>query len=36
MIRAFIAFYFSRTIKNWRELRRVCRSTLPKQDREAA
>lgn len=36
MIRAFVRFYFTRTLKNWRELRRECRATLPKQDRELA
>ena len=35
MIRAFLRFYFSRTLKNWRELRRVCRDALPKADRKA-
>ena len=33
MIRAFARFYFSRTLKNWRELRRVCREALPKEAR---
>ena len=33
MIRAFARFYFRRTLKNWRELRRVCREALPKDDK---
>ena len=35
MIAAFLRFYFKRDLKSWRELRRVCRDTLPKRDREA-
>ncbi len=34
MIRAFVKFYFRRTIENWRSLRRACRDTLPKEDRQ--
>lgn len=29
MIRAFIRYYFSPTLANWRALRRVCMSYLP-------
>jgi hypothetical protein len=36
MIKAFIRFFFSRNLKNWRELRRQCRDELPKKDRELA
>jgi hypothetical protein len=36
VIRAFLKFYFSRNLGNWRALRRVCRSALPKQDQAAA
>ena len=36
MIRAFIRFYFSRTLKNWRDLRRICRDALPKAERHTA
>ena len=32
MIRAFIRFYFSPTVSNWRALRRVCMSRLPSSD----
>ena len=30
MIRAFVRFYFSRTLRNWRALRKVCMARLPK------
>ena len=33
MIRAFLRFYFSRTLKHWRLLRRECMAVLPKQER---
>lgn len=36
MIRAFLTFFFSRTLVNWRALRRECMSKLPKQDRANA
>lgn len=36
MIQAFLRFYFRRTLRNWRDLRRVCRDALPKPDRKAA
>ncbi len=36
MIRAFIAFYISRNVANWRALRRACMAQLPKEQREAA
>ena len=36
MIRAFIRFYLSRTLVNWRSLRRVCMSALPKVDQPGA
>jgi len=29
MIAAFIRYYFSRTVKNWRLLRRACMDALP-------
>ena len=34
MIRAFLKFYFSRTLLNWRLLRRACIKVLPKIDRK--
>ncbi len=34
MIRAFVKFYLRRTLANWRNLRRVCRDALPKEDRK--
>ena len=36
MISAFVRFYFSRTLKNWRELRRVCRDAPPKDEKRTA
>jgi hypothetical protein len=36
MIRAFLKFYFTRTLDNWRALRRECRAELPKKDRDLA
>ena len=36
MIRAFCRFWFTRTLENWRELRRQCRAESPKKDRELA
>ena len=33
MIRAFAKFYFSRTLRNWRELRRACMAVLPKTEK---
>ena len=35
MIRAFVKFWFSRTLTNWRALRRECRNALPKDERKA-
>ena len=35
MISAFVRFYLSRTLKNWRALRRECRNALPKNERAA-
>ena len=35
MIRAFLRFYFSRTVKNWRSLRRACMDALPKAEKAA-
>ena len=35
MILAFARFYLRRTLKNWRELRRVCRDALPRDERKA-
>lgn len=35
MIRAFVRFYFRRTVSNWRALRRECRNALPKAERKA-
>ena len=35
MIRAFVRFYFSRTLANWRALRRACMDTLPKAEKAA-
>lgn len=29
MIRAFVRYYFSPTLKNWRALRRLCMVKLP-------
>ena len=34
MIASFIKFYFSRTVKNWRNLRRACMASLPKVEKE--
>lgn len=34
MIRAFLTFYLSRTVENWRALRRECMVFLPKKARE--
>ena len=34
MIRAFVKFWFSRTLANWRALRRECRNALPKAERK--
>ena len=36
MIRAFILFYFTRTLANWRALRRACMAALPKVDKGGA
>ena len=36
MISACFRLYFSRTLKNWRDLRRVCRDALPKAERHTA
>ena len=36
MIRAMIRYYFSRTLKNWRALRRECMAALPKQAKREA
>ena len=33
MIRAFLRFFVSRNVKNWRALRRECMAVLPKQER---
>ena len=33
---AFARFYFRRTLKNWRELRRACREALPKDEKRTA
>ena len=35
MIRAFLRFYFSRTVRNWRSLRRACMDALPKAEKAA-
>lgn len=32
MIRAFLAFYFSPTLKRWRSLRRLCMAKLPRDE----
>lgn len=34
MILAFIKFYFSRTVKNWRNLRRTCMAASRKAEKE--
>jgi len=31
MIRAFVRYYFSRTVANWRALRRECMAALPQR-----
>ena len=36
MIRTFLKFYFSRTLANWRALRRECMAALPKQAKRDA
>ena len=36
MISAFFRFYFSRTLSNWRALRRECMAALPKQAKRDA
>lgn len=36
MIRAFITYYFTPTLENWRALRRICMSRLPAKDKAAA
>ena len=36
MINAFFRFYFSRTLANWRALRRECMASLPKQAKRDA
>ena len=36
MIRAFITYYFSPTVANWRALRRICMAQLPKEEQKAA
>ncbi len=33
MIAAFLRYYFSRTIQNWRALRRSCMDALPKAEK---
>ena len=33
MISAFLRYYFSRTVKNWRSLRRACMDALPKAEK---
>ena len=35
MIRAFVRFYFRRTVANWRALRREAMALLPKQEKAA-
>ena len=35
MIRAFVTFFFSRTVRNWRSLRRSCMDALPKSEKAA-
>ena len=35
MIRAFLTFYFYRTVRNWRSLRRACMDALPKSEKDA-
>lgn len=35
MIYAFLKFYFSRSLKNWRLLRRECMDTLPRAEKSA-
>lgn len=36
MTRAFIVYYFSPTLANWRALRRICMARLPAKDQKAA
>ena len=33
MIASFLRFYFSRTVRNWRSLRRACMDALPKSEK---
>ena len=33
MISAFIRYFFSRTVRNWRSLRRACMDALPKAEK---
>ena len=33
MIASFLRFYFNRTLRNWRALRRECMDALPKQEK---
>ena len=36
MIAAFIRYYFTPTLKNWRTLRRIAMKRLPARDKAAA
>lgn len=36
MIRAFLKFYFSPSLKSWRALRRTCIKRLPKKEKANA
>lgn len=36
MFRAFVVYYFSPTLKNWRSLRRIAMKRLPAKEQEAA
>lgn len=33
MIRAFVRYWFTRNVQNWRALRRACMDALPKAER---
>ena len=35
MIASFLRFSFSRTVRNWRSLRRACMDALPKSEKDA-
>ena len=35
MIRAFVKYWFRPTVKNWRDLRRVCMARLPKAEKQS-